>query len=621
MFDENGLVLGITSATWDEGQNLNLAIRSTVAAAMYGSWDGNVFDLNKAPKNSPVNFSMIDSASALVVGITPLPETTEWICADCGNKNNTLFCVNCGKARPEWICVCGQTNISMFCGHCGQSVRSLVDIFNEACQDLQAERFEQALRSFSSLERFDSKTYETTAGKNANASEFARHCHYLLGGYLLGQNRFDDAISQYRLAGTTWLDTAVCIQRAYYLQGTALLDEERYTEAIEVFSQCDRFSDAEERIQSAYYQLGVQQYNAGQYETAAENFINAGAYSDAPQWLLKIDYTKAVAEGEKGLYKNAVKMLEKIADYPPATDKIKEYSFLIGEDAFERKEYAQAISFFIKADDYANASDLLKTTYDVFIRHHCRYGSYVTAYALWQEAAGYQIIFEDTVLFSPGINDDLVTGLLTLAKDMGFISSLPQKETVYAEKYTAAIIKMKAYFGLREDEFVRLSEMAYLSQIVYPNLSGRKVVPLLEKVKDLKYWTGSLPEDHSSYLLKYVEAVKSAETNLGLKADGFLTLEEQTVLLNQVTPTPKSVKKLTAKEINGGVKLSWGIADGAVAYDLYRNKTKIATVNGTSYTDDGFWVKSGYYTYHIIPHSYSMSARATYSERVYLGRR
>ena len=54
----------------------------------------------------------------------------EWICSNCGTKNNANFCTNCGNKRPEEIICpnCGEkyplSSGVRFCGKCGTKLQS-----------------------------------------------------------------------------------------------------------------------------------------------------------------------------------------------------------------------------------------------------------------------------------------------------------------------------------------------------------------------------------------------------------------------------------------------------------------------------------------------------------------
>lgn len=54
----------------------------------------------------------------------PAKQPEEWTCV-CGSKQNTKFCLSCGKPKPVpqvWTCTCGAENpeTAGFCGNCGQ---------------------------------------------------------------------------------------------------------------------------------------------------------------------------------------------------------------------------------------------------------------------------------------------------------------------------------------------------------------------------------------------------------------------------------------------------------------------------------------------------------------------
>jgi hypothetical protein len=114
-----------------------------------------------------------------------------------------------------------------------------------------------------------------------------------------------------------------------------------------------------------------------------------------------------------------------------------------------------------------------------------------------------------------------------------------------------------------------------------------------------------------------VLAVKKAEKVLDLTVDGYLTPDEQAVILKQYASKPDKVKKLTAKASNGVVSLSWSSVKGAYFYDLYRDSEKIATVTGTSYKDKNVDMAQ-YYTYAIVACNYSESSVITPSNMVYV---
>ena len=45
-----------------------------------------------------------------------------WVCDECGTKNQTNFCGNCGAKKPDekWICECGSVNEAIYCPNCGK---------------------------------------------------------------------------------------------------------------------------------------------------------------------------------------------------------------------------------------------------------------------------------------------------------------------------------------------------------------------------------------------------------------------------------------------------------------------------------------------------------------------
>ena len=170
---------------------------------------------------------------------------------------------------------------------------------------------------------------------------------------------------------------------------------------------------------------------------------------------------------------------------------------------------------------------------------------------------------------------------------MSFQGWYPDGEQTYKEKYKDAIVKMEKHFELEADGVIHCSEYIQLMEAIVPGSKGDEVRSLLEYICDLGYFDalGALPEKHDTYENRYQYSIKRLETDLKLKADGFLTAEEVAVIRRQKVSAPAAIDKLTLTQNKGTVFLSWTASKGAKWYEVYRDGEKLATVKGTNYTD------------------------------------
>lgn len=565
LLNDNGDVIGITSGAYPNTQNLNLAIRSIVAQAMYNSWDGKSHSFATAPIASTIDYRTIKTGE--IGDVNVLPESTQWTCPNCSSVNTSLFCLQCGKAKPEWICSCGQKNLSPFCGHCGNSIDSLIVEFNKSYSNLISGKYEAAVEGFSNLNFFDSKAFITDWGSNSIAADQINDCYYLWGKCLLSEGKYTDAISKFLASGIEYRDSG-------------------------------------ERIKEAYHQLGLLQYSKGEYDDAIENFGKANDYIGASDMLVKTIYAKAISLGDKKNYSEAIAVLMTILDYEHSKSKISEYNYCTGLDLLAKKDFDDAIDYFILAGSYGEATERLKEAYLARIIQLIDAGRYNDAYKVYSNAKSYQVDIDNFVIAAPNDRTQNAQFVLKIANSMGFIKKLPKEETIYNSKYIEDIIKMENAFGLNADGVVGLDEIVVLSNTLYPGCKGNAVAKVLERLKDLGFLSAKLPETHNVYDKKYISSVKKAEKALGLIVDAYLTPEEQSIIFQQPVPKPDGVKKLTAKEKNGSIILSWSSAKGAVYYDLYRDNEKIATVTGTNYKDTDVY-KGQFYCYTIVARNYS----------------
>jgi tetratricopeptide (TPR) repeat protein len=94
-----------------------------------------------------------------------------------------------------------------------------------------------------------------------------------------------------------WKAVDYTTRKGYYDQGTALMLEGRFVEAIEAFEAAGDFEDAADRIAVAtlaeYHRQGIEAFDKGDYAAAIDLFTSAAGYSDADARKL---------EAQKGLH-------------------------------------------------------------------------------------------------------------------------------------------------------------------------------------------------------------------------------------------------------------------------------------------------------------------------------
>ncbi len=113
LLNDDGRVIGVTTGSEiEDAQNINYAVNIAAAKAMYQAWDGSVYTLTDYKDTAKLDFTGVYDHA-------PEASAEIWSCPDCGNENDTPFCPQCGKQKPDWKCACGQINQGSFCGSCG----------------------------------------------------------------------------------------------------------------------------------------------------------------------------------------------------------------------------------------------------------------------------------------------------------------------------------------------------------------------------------------------------------------------------------------------------------------------------------------------------------------------
>lgn len=500
----------------------------------------------------------------------------------------------------------------------------------------------QLAKQYAADGKFDDaiKEYELCEGY-LDAQECMLQTYYAQGDALFAEGSYSEAISAFEKAGDA-LDAQARILSVYYAQAENALSLGQYDEAIAFFTKTEGYSDAEqridevkahvleakyaaaeeqfaqkayweaikafraiedykdagERIKQCYYCLGEDAVKKTQYEAASDYFKNAGDYLDAAtrQYEVLCDY----AEKLRTTNPSKARKLLKDLDYDRAKRLYREITYMRAEERYEKGDWSAALSLYADCAEYLDSLDKMKTANQALILQYLEKGELTAARNQLNKTKNQPWAAGDFVVAEPGSEGKSVAELLRVAKAMGFQGWYSDGEQTYKDKYKDAILKMEKHFELEADGVIRCSEYLQLMELIVPGTESDEVRELLEYISDLGYFDalGALPDTHNTYESRYQYSIKRLETDLQLKADGFLTPEEIAVIKKQTVSAPERISKLTLTQSNGTVSLSWTASKGAKWYEIYRDNEKIATVKGTYYTDKE--AEQGYYCWYTV---------------------
>lgn len=460
-------------------------------------------------------------------------------------------------------------------------VRILECKYLEGCAELEANHYEAAINAFKAA-----GSYKDASDKVLSAYYNHAQAELALGNYKLAEDLFKMA-GQYSDAEAQALNAANKQKQEIYNSAQKLFDENDYLAAVPIFQSLDSYSDAEERVKACYYHYAAQCAQSKDYVLAIKYYQNAETYADSGEKLIECYLAKAKDESEKGKYTDARKTLANSLDNPEVLKLYLEITYEQGVDALNKYQYNVAMECFNACLDYADSSKKLYEAKTRYFRALINANSYTDAYKLYETEAKTNQPLVNLELAKPGDSGYIPRKVLEMANKMGFIEWISDSQTEYSSKYASSIKRMEANFGLEADGIITFTEMYVLNDTFYPGTSGSEVAKMLERISDLGFLDafGKLPDNHSTYESKYVNGIKNLERQLSLKADGFLTSDERTVIYAQSVPKPAEISTLNLTSSGGVVTLSWSASKGAKWYTIYRNDKQIATVTGTYFTD------------------------------------
>lgn len=359
LLNDDGKVIGITTATLkEESQNINFAVPSSAVKAMHQAWDGSVYTLTNHKNTAKFDYSGVydEQTETSVMGTTELDAFVEvWSCPDCGNKNNSQFCLECGREKPSWKCRCGLVNHGKFCGSCGSSLQKMLDEINEALSELDGGNYDQAIEALNALGAFNCLSMESNAGKNCSAEVQMQKAYYLRAEQKLAAYNFKQAYEDFIYAGS-YSDAISRQYEVFYKQGLYQKERGRYADAMESFETAAKYYDVADEILNCHYQLAKQYLANEKFDDAIKEYELCGSYLDTQECILWTYYEKGIALFEQGSYSEALSAFTKAGGVLDAKERILAVYYAQAEEALSSKQYAEAVALFTKAGDYSDAA-------------------------------------------------------------------------------------------------------------------------------------------------------------------------------------------------------------------------------------------------------------------------
>ncbi len=381
LFNEDGQVIGVTTWTISEGQNLNFAINVAVPQAMYNAWDGKKYTFADHKTTAKMDFTGVykhqnvasfqENESSAIVTAIPVDNSATisetWTCPNCGTVNSDRFCYECGTEKPSWICVCGRQNSGKFCGSCGRKAEDLVLEFNQAIEFIDAHEFDKAASTLEGMGQYNSGSFSTVKGAHVEAKAYISEVYYQQGMYLVSIHGDHESILDCFAKAGNYEDTAEQIKAendryygAFYDDGIEQVKNGDYLAAIASFIKAGDYSDAKEKIKSTYYLVGESLLNEKQYNDSRIFFGKAGNYGDAKTMILKAYYEEGSDWYARGEYNNAIDSFTNAKDYPDAKNSILKCYYALGKTAMQNGQTADAVAFLALAGEYEDAKDLIE---------------------------------------------------------------------------------------------------------------------------------------------------------------------------------------------------------------------------------------------------------------------
>jgi len=207
------------------------------------------------------------------------------------------------------------------------------------------------LSAISLLTQLDS-SYQNTALRLQEA-------YYGAASQYFEQQDYDTAADYYLLAGDyldAYSQATACLYEPAYL----LMQQGEYAAAKDSFDKILTFRDSQQLSWECSYELALLEKEAGNYTMACQLLENALEYAPAAELLKECTYLPAVALHQQGDLRTAEMMFASIPGYMDADNRLMAIRYELAFDLMENSHYADAIAAFEALGDYENSKEELK---------------------------------------------------------------------------------------------------------------------------------------------------------------------------------------------------------------------------------------------------------------------
>ena len=179
----------------------------------------------------------------------------------------------------------------------------------------------------------------------------------------LEEQRFDEAYQAFTELDD-YKDSKNMVKETLYQKGIYLLEKKKYKESMAVFEELGDYSDSREQYQNAYYTYGVELLKNGSYQEASDVFYYLGDYSDSKEQyrLAYYHYGEQLIDEES--FEDAIDVFESLGNYSESKKLLKQAKYGYAANHLDRSdlttyEYLKEL----RAANYVDSKKLYDSLY------------------------------------------------------------------------------------------------------------------------------------------------------------------------------------------------------------------------------------------------------------------
>lgn len=228
--------------------------------------------------------------------------------------------------------------------------------YNRAVEQMTAGNYNSASNDFTSAAKYVSNT---TPAQYKDAESRIYEPFYAQGVVNLGEGKEDEAIKAFT-AANGFKDAKAQICSVYYNRAVREMNAGEYDAASVDFSTAATYvddatpediKDAAQRVKEPYYKQAVSLVGEKKISEAMEVFSKADGFSDAKEQYIKLCLEEAARLKSEANVDQAINWLQEHAIYQEITDQYVAEVRKAGTAAMNNKDYDSAISYFSMLED------------------------------------------------------------------------------------------------------------------------------------------------------------------------------------------------------------------------------------------------------------------------------